>query len=262
MTMKFGCCCKKGNIETLAETGYDYVELSACELSGMDEPEFQDTLLGLKRSRIPCLAVNDFADSSPAVVGEAFDEEEIRAYATIVCARAAAAGARYIGIGAPNARIMPVKYSYYRAFEQAVTFIQIVAAEAARYGNLNIAVEALNCRSCNFCNTQQQALDLVISTGMPNVKLETDFYHMEMMAEPFELFGKLQPYIGHLHISEKNADDDRCFFEYDNTGILEKASTVLAEYGYTGNISVEVPLRSFSVEAAERALFLMKQYLS
>lgn len=261
MAVKYGCCCKKINIKTLAKAGYDYAELSARELAGMKEHEFQDTLRELEENQIPCLAVNDYADAGPVMAGENFDRKEIRAYAKIVCERAAAAGARCIGIGAPNTRIMPVKYSYFRAFDQAVQFLKIAAVEASRYEGLNIALEALNLRSCNFCNTQQQALDLVIAAEMPNIKLETDFYHMEMMAEPFELFGKLHPHIGHLHISEKNAEDERCFFEYDNTVILEKASAVLAEYGYGGNISVEAPLNMLSDETAKRALSLMKKYL-
>lgn len=259
--MKFGCCCRREQIESCAEAGFDYVELSAYELSCMNSGELQDVLRKLEKLRIPCLALNDYTDSCPAIVGDGFDEEKIRRYAREICAKAAYIGARCIGIGAPNARIMPVKYSYYRAFGQAVRYLQIVAQEAAQYKDLAVMMEALNYRSCNFCNTQQQALNLVTATGMSNVKLELDFYHLEMMAESYDIFGALMPYIGHLHISEKNPDDERCFFQDDNVDILKKAKEVLTRYGYEGNISVEAPLHTFSEEAARRSLRFMKEYL-
>ncbi len=259
--MKFGCCCKKEQIKACAKAGFDYVELSAYELSGMSSDELQDVRRELEKHGIPCPVLNDYTDTYPAIVGDCVDEDEIRSYARKICAGAVAVGAHGIGIGAPNARMMPVKYSYYRAFRQAVRYLQIVAEEAAQYENLTVMVEALNCRSCNFCNTQQQALNLVMATGMSNVRLELDFYHVEMMAEPYDIFGALMPYIGHLHISEKNPDDERCFFQDDNVAILKKAKEVLTRYGYEGNISVEAPLNTFSDEAAKRSLRLMKEYL-
>ncbi len=133
--MKFGCCCKKEQIKACAKAGFDYVELSAYELSGMSSDELQD------------------------------------------------------------------------------------------------------------------------------VRRELDFYHVEMMAEPYDIFGSLMPYIEHLHISEKDPDDERCFFEDDHVSILKKAAEVLARYGYEGNISAEVPLNTFSEAAAKRSLRLMKEYL-
>ena len=259
--MKFGCCCKREHIPLLAAVGFDYAELSAYELANLSDREFAQVQEDLKRCKIPCVAVNDYADSVPAMVGEGFDPQSTREYARIVCRRAYEVGARCIGIGAPNARVLETRYSYFRAFEQAVQYVRIVCEEASAYEGLTIAMEALNLRSCNFCNTQHQALAIVQAAGKDNLKLETDFYHMFMMAEDFASVRELAPVIAHMHISEKDPGDTRCYPEESDHTIFRAAGEALRAAKIDGNISVEAPLSTLSEEKLALSLRLMRQYL-
>lgn len=259
--MKLGCCCKREHISAVKEAGYDYIDLSGQDLMRMSEEEIPTLAQELKEYQISCLAINDYSEDYPSIVGENFDEAAIRSYARTLCSRAAAIGASIIGIGSPNARQMPHKYSYYRAFDQAVRFLKITAEEALAYPGMIVAFEALNLRACNFCSTQQQAVELVKAVHMPNTKIVTDFYHMELMAEPFAKFSDFLPYIGHVHISGKNAEDVRCFFKKNDPSILIKAAAVLKENHYQGTISVEAPFSTFTLDAAKRSADMIHEYL-
>ncbi len=259
--MKIGCYCKTEQIAAMAELGYDYVELSAAGLLNMSGDEFSQTRRILKQSNIPCLAAGDYCADRPAITGEGFDRQAAADYAARICERVYELGARRIGVGSPLARTMPVKYPYYRAAEQAVEFFRIAGEAALPYEGLEVLIEALNFNSCNFCNTQQQALDLVRRVGLPNVRLEVDFFHMLMMAEPFERFCDICPMTGHVHLSGRDAHDGRRFFADEDWEICHKAASVMKAAGYEGTVSIEVPLELFCVQGAGKSLAMLRQAL-
>jgi sugar phosphate isomerase/epimerase len=256
--MKFGCYCKPEQIGAAARAGYDYVELSVSQMLAL--PDTEPVREALAQHNIPCLAMADYCANPPAVAGEGFDEAAAAAYAQRACAAAHGLGARCIGVGAPLARAMPLKYPYYRAAGQAEAFFKATALEASRYG-INILVEALNVNSCNFINTQHQALDIARRAAMPNVLVEADFFHMLMMAEPFGRFGDICGSVGHVHISGRGADDSRRFFAPEDRAMCREAVRVMKESGYSGTVSMEVPPELFTEEAAAASLEMLREAL-
>lgn len=260
--MKFGCYCAIKDMETAAEIGYDYVELSASEIVRLSPEEYAAFRKKLERSPISCLAAADYCGDTPAIVGSRFDARAAALYARTVCARVYPLGIRRLGIGAPLARVMPVKYAYDRALEQAVEFFQRTSDEALPYEGLNVLVEALSTNSCNFCNSQQQSWDLVQRIGKPNVLMEVDFFHMGMMAEPLSRVSDFHPLIGHVHISGRTEQDQRRFFAESERSFCREAVLALKRCGYTGTMSLEVPPEAFSPQAAARSLEMLREAAS
>lgn len=255
---QFGCCCKAEHIEQLASIGYDYAELSAAEIASMSNAQFEETRALLNRTGLNCLAMNDYCETNPAIVGDRFSEEAIAEYAERVCFRASQLGARCIGIGAPMARRLPEGYPAALAEEQAIKFLKITGEAASKYPNLFILMEALNSTVCNFCNTQEQSLHLVQQVGMPNVRMEADFFHMAMMGEAFGTFSTYSPWTKHIHVSSKTANGVRCYFTSQDAELCSDIMIALSKAGYDGAISVEAPLNTFTDEAVSRSLLVMK----
>lgn len=257
--MKFGCYCAIKDVETVAEIGYDYVELSASEILRLSPEEYAALRKKLERCSIPCLAAADYCGDTPAMVGSRFDSQAAARYARMVCERVYPLGIRRLGVGAPLARAMPVKYAYDRALEQAVEFFRRTSDEAMPWEGLNVLVEALCTNSCNFCNSQHQSWDLVQRINRPNVLMEVDFFHMRLMAEPLPRAADFHPLIGHVHISGRTEQDQRCFFAESERNFCREAVSALKRCGYTGTMSMEVPPEAFSPQAAARSLEMLRE---
>ncbi len=131
----------------------------------------------------------------PRRVGE-FQEGVGRALehaAALGCARLhAMAGLRPPGV--PEERLR----------ETYVANLRFAAAELARRG-LTLLVEAINTRDMPgyFLSTSRQALELIAEAGVPNISLQYDVYHMQIME------GDLAPTIernlariGHMQLAE------------------------------------------------------------
>jgi len=256
---QFGCCCKAEHIERLANIGFDYAELSADEIASMSEAEFENTQELLLKNNLKCLALNDYCQTTPAIVGDQFSPEGIIEHAEKVCSRAAQLGAHCIGIGAPLARRLPQNYSASLAEEQATQFLKLTGKVASKYPNLYILMEALNNTVCNFCNTQESSLHLVQMVSMPNVQMEVDFFHMLMMNEPFESFSAYVDRTKHIHISGKSPDGVRRFFVPEEQSLCQSMISAIAKTTYQGTISVEAPLNTFTDESAFRSLQIMQK---
>lgn len=255
---QFGCCCKAKHIEGLAQIGYDYAELSADEIASMSEAEFGNVQEALLKNNLKCLALNDYCQTSPAIVGDCFSEETTVEYAEKVCMRASQLGAHCIGIGAPLARRLPSTYSAFLAEKQAIQFLSLTGKVASKYPSLYILMAALNNSVCNFCNTQKSSLDLVQMISMPNVQMEVDFFHMAIMKEPFDSFSTYVEWTNHIHVSGKSTSGERRYFIPEDQNLCQSIMTAISKTSYRGAISVEAPLNTFTNESAFHALQMMR----
>ena len=255
---QIGCCCKAEHIVRLANIGYDYAELSAAEIASMSTEQYEKTRALLDSTGLNCLALNDYCETYPAIVGNRFSEDAIVEYAEKVCFRASLLGVRCIGIGAPMARQLPEGYPVALAEEQAIKFLKLTGEVASKYPDLFVLMEALNSTVSNYCNTQKQSLHLVQQAEMTNVRMEVDFFHMLMMGEDFGTFSTYSPWTRHIHVSSKTANGIRCYFTSQDTGLCGDIMLALSKAGYDGTISVEAPLDTFTDEAVSRSLNIIK----
>ena len=112
------------------------------------------------------------------------------------------------------------------------------AAQALAKHNLNLLLEPINTRDMPgyFLNTQAQAHELRIESGEPNVKVQMDFYHAQIMeGDLAETFKKYFKDIGHTQIAsvpKRNEPDDG---EVNYPYLYQ----LLDEMGYEGYVGCE-----------------------
>jgi len=104
--------------------------------------------------------------------------------------------------------------------------------------NLNLLLEPINTRDMPgyFLNTQAQAHELRIESGQPNVKVQMDFYHAQIMeGDLAETFKKYFKNIGHTQIASvpkrNEPDDGEVNYSY--------LYRLLDEMGYEGWVGCE-----------------------
>jgi 2-dehydrotetronate isomerase len=79
-----------------------------------------------------------------------------------------------------------------------------VAADAACSRNITVLIEPINSRDRPdyFLSRAEQAADVVAKVGRPNVRLQFDFYHAQIMGgDLLRRFEKFLPLIGHVQIA-------------------------------------------------------------
>ena len=112
------------------------------------------------------------------------------------------------------------------------------AAQALAKHNLTLLLEPINTRDIPgyFLNTQAQAHQLRVESGEPNVKVQMDFYHAQIMeGDLAETFKKYFKDIGHTQIAsvpKRNEPDDG---EVNYPYLYQ----LLDEMGYEGYVGCE-----------------------
>ena len=112
------------------------------------------------------------------------------------------------------------------------------AAQALAKHNLTLLLEPINTRDMPgyFLNTQVQAHELRVESGEPNVKVQMDFYHAQIMeGDLAETFKKYFKDIGHTQIASvpKRNEPDNGEVNYPYLYQL------LDEMGYEGYVGCE-----------------------
>ena len=90
--------------------------------------------------------------------------------------------------------------------------LKYAAGQLASHG-ITLLVESINSRDIPgfFINTQAESYDIVTAVGTPNVKMQMDLYHMQVMEGDLSTkLKKYAPYCGHIQIAgcpERNEPD-------------------------------------------------------
>jgi hydroxypyruvate isomerase len=112
------------------------------------------------------------------------------------------------------------------------------AAQKVAGHNITLLLEAINNRDIPgfFVNTQAQSHEIVSAVGAPNLKMQMDLYHMQVMEGDIAMkLRKFAPYCGHIQIAGAPQRNE------PNTGEVryEYLFQVLDEIGYDGWIGCE-----------------------
>ena len=78
------------------------------------------------------------------------------------------------------------------------------AADLAKEKNITLLIEPINAidRPDYFLNRVEHAADIIAKVGRPNVKIQYDFYHVQIVGgDLIRRFEKHQPFIGHVQIA-------------------------------------------------------------
>lgn len=254
--MRFGLCINTIRaVETVKKLGFDAYEFSGAALAAMPEEEFSALRSVTERLSFPCLGLNALSSGDPAFVGPDYSLDRARQYIRALLPRAAALGAKNIGVGAPKARSFPEGFPRERALAQLKGFLEMSAGEAAGFG-MSVLIEQLRPELCNTINTVGEALALGEELGWSDLHLVFDFYHVHASGEPaIEKFIEAKEHIAHVHLSTDEAGLSRGY-PLDNTeyGPLLRA---IKEAGYDGTVSIE-PSR-FLAGTAQRSVQMLRR---
>ena len=78
------------------------------------------------------------------------------------------------------------------------------AADLAKANNITLLIEPINPRDRPdyFLNRVEHAADIIAKVGRPNVKIQFDFYHVQIVGgDLIRRFEKHQPLVGHVQIA-------------------------------------------------------------
>ena len=136
-------------VESLAQFGFDYLELSLSGLAALPPPAFSSLHRRIKRSGIPCEACNNFFPPRVRLTGSEARLPVALDYARAAMERAASLGVCLIVFGSSDARNMPQGFPKEVAGKQIVELLQHLGPVAAQHG-ITIAIEPLNRQESNI----------------------------------------------------------------------------------------------------------------
>ena len=112
-------------------------------------------------------------------------------------------------------------------------------AEAAAPQGIDIMVEAINSRvdiPGYIIDTNSKVLDVLAAVDLPNVKIQFDIYHMQIMhGDLARSVENLLPRIGHMQLADTPGRNEPGTGEIDYTWLLAR----IDEMGYDGWIGCE-----------------------
>lgn len=158
--MQFGLCIDNAEaVKTVKDLEFDGYEFSGSVLAAMPEKKFSALRSTTEHLSFPCFGINALSSGNPAFVGPEYSFSQAQQYIRKILPRAAALGAKNIGVGAPKARSFPKQFPRERALVQLSEFLRMSADEAAEFG-ISVLIEPLRPELCNTINTVSEALFL------------------------------------------------------------------------------------------------------
>ncbi len=202
--VQVGYCTSLKNVDAAKAAGFDYVEVSATEVAGLSDADFEATLAHLKQAGIATPTANLFVPQTIKVVGPDVNVDQQMAHVRKVMARLSKLGVEILVFGSGGARRVPDGFSKDEAFTQLTDFSRR-AAEAARPFNITVTIEALRHEETNIINTSAEGLALVNAVNHPNFQLMIDFYHLASEHEDPAIVIKGRDHLRHLHVANPQA---------------------------------------------------------
>jgi sugar phosphate isomerase/epimerase len=248
-----GCCAPIEKACTVQAAGFNYIEPSVTSLipdenDRIYEPVHQRFI----NSPIPTRAFNVFLPKDLKIVGTTIDQERLVSYVHRAVGRLDSLGARIAVVGSAGARNVPEGFPHEEAFDQLVTFFQLVG-DAAEGTGVTIVIEPLNKGESNIINSVLEGVELAKQVNRVTVRVLADFYHMQVEGEPLNVLRDLGDWLGHVHV----ADTGRVAPGLGNWPLNDLyAGLKLA--GYTGMISVECKWQKFDEDTGPSLKFLQK----
>jgi hydroxypyruvate isomerase len=144
------------------------------------------------------------------------------------------------------AGIAPANADPARLRETYVRNLRELAAKAAK-ANVEVMIEPINTRDIPgyYLNRSAQAVSLLDEIGAPNVRLQYDVYHMQIMeGDLAPTIERLLPRIGHVQIADTPGRHEPGTGEINYPFVLGKLDAL----GYAGWVGCEYRPRAGTVE--------------
>ena len=254
--VRVGYCTGLKNLEAAKAAGFDYVELSATEVAGLSDADFEAATAKIKEVGLPTPAANLFVPASIRLTGPDTDPDAQMAHVKKVMSRLSKLGVDVIVFGSGGARRIPDGFAKEDAFKQLVDFGRRAANEAKPY-NITIAIEPLRKQETNIINSAAEGLELVKAIDHPNFQLMIDFYHLASEQEDPAIVLRAKDHIRHLHTANPQG---RVFplkwEEFDYAPFFANLRAI----GYDKRISVEGNTKDLAAEAPQSIALLRRAF--
>lgn len=159
------------------------------------------------------------------------------------------AGAGLMVFGSPKNRLRG-SLSHREAIQRASTFFREVGDACAEAGSCLVIEANPEAYGADFCNTLEQAAELVQATNSPGFGLHLDAGGMALSGEIFEpVLRESGGLLRHVHASQPNlmsfADPDP---------VHARIAPILHEIGYAGSVSVEMRAQPDGFDSVRQAV--------
>ncbi len=263
--MQFGCCISMlasqadplglTAVGILAETGFDYVEVSLRDVAALGNRKAAEVKAEIEAAGMKCRACNNFFPAEIRLTGPEAEMTRTMEYAARALDCAKELGAEVVVFGSSEARNVPAGFSLGEAGKQLLELLKRLGPLAAER-TITIVIEPLNKVESNIINTTLEGLQLAREVGHPNVQLLVDFYHLAVGGERPEVVREAGSAIRHVHFSrpQGRAFPTEWADEYDE--FLGN----LARIGYNGRFSIEAYTADLASDA-RRSLRRLKEHV-
>lgn len=250
--VRIGYCGAISDIDAVKAAGFDYIELRTVEISALSDGEFTRLREKLKSAGLATPTTYQFIPGNIKLTGPSINKEAQMSYVRKALDRVVELGGTVVAFGSGPARTFPERFSKAEAFQQLVEFCKRIAPEA-RLRHIIIAIEPLRFEESNIINSMAEGLELIKAVNDPNIQLNFDYYHLEMVKEDASIILKTKDYIAHVHMANPTG---RAFPLRWNEYNYAPLFTNLREIGYDKEISIEGASKDFAGEAPRAIAFL------
>lgn len=246
--MLFGICTDAKNAQIVANTGFDFLDLSVGYATCPPEPEetFAARMAEIHSMPIPVWNLTCLLPGDCKLCGPDAKLEAAVQYTITALRRAQRLNIKTVCFGSGGARKAPLEWPLDRAFDQIVDFVSAVAPVAEETG-VTLVVENLNKSETNLLNTVEDCARVVRKVGSDAVRLNVDAFHWAREQESPDVILRNADLIGHCHIAttanRKAPGDEPCDFlpfvkalhsvRYDKTLSVEAVIDDQTETGFS-----------------------------
>ncbi|HLV79908.1 MAG TPA: sugar phosphate isomerase/epimerase family protein, partial [Chthonomonadaceae bacterium] len=200
--MRFGVCAGVEAAPWLADTGYDYIELSAAGDLIPDEEEeaWKQKRWAIEKMPLRAEAFNSFVRAGK-IVGPEADAERLWRYVHRALSRAEEVGGAVIVFGSGGARNIPEGFPRETARRQLMDFLRFCADASDRTGVV-VAIEPLHRAETNFIHKVREGAEIARILDREGVRCLADTYHMEQEDEPLSAIVASADVLAHVHTAD------------------------------------------------------------
>ena len=231
--MRFGLCADIRNVQEVQEAGYEFIDGKLNQIALWEEDEFNQVLSLMEKASIKMERCALLFPKSMAVIGEKYNEAEMRAYLNTAFSRMDALGCDLVVFGSGKSRFVPEGMRWQDAYRQLVEITAIAGQMASEHG-IRIAIEPLNRAETNLINSLAEGAALQADVNLPNVGLLADSYHMWQEGEDMQRLVSCAPFM-HIHVALKGSRA----YPTESSDELEEFFGLLKKTGYDGTVSIE-----------------------
>jgi sugar phosphate isomerase/epimerase len=224
--------------------GLEYLELSVDRIMRYGDNRFENFKKELADSSLPCLACNNFIDSSIKLIGREYNQNVFENYIKKALSRIASIGAKKVVFGSAKARTIPSYMSNEEGRALIIERIKYIAGIAETHG-IEIEIEHLNRTECNVINTFEESTAIAAQLNRPNVKSIFDYYHFAVSGEKEELIRKNEALIGHMHFA---CTLERQMPDLNDMKKLQPVFEILKNCSYNDSFSLEAYFPGFEMD--------------